>query len=472
MDRANHSKLNRRDWLKAATLSGAAAVFGSDHAQGQHEKRKQTQVRGVIFMVSDGMSPGVLTLAQAYSELTRRRGTEWWSLMNEKTVARGLMDTAAANSMVTDSAAASTAWGGGERVNNGSININPAGKSLSSIGEILKKSRARVGLVSTATITHATPAGFAANVADRNDEDAIASQYLDRVDVLLGGGSKFFDASTRADGRDLFGDFKKSGYGIVRDRQGLLTSRDEKLLGTFTAGHLPYTIDRDQNPDIAVRIPTLSEMTTAALNRMLAGDPPFLLQVEGARIDHAAHFNDIAALLHDQLAFDDAIATVRSLIAGRSDVLVVVTSDHGNSNPGLTGMGKNYKDSNQSFAHIQNMKSSYEALFVEWTENRGKSTAQLTEMVRRRLGFILKPEQAGVLIEVFENRPVVEWNEHLKNTEGVLGQLAGNHTGIGWNSTTHTSDPTLINAFGPEADRFSGIVRNTDVFGHLTDLLI
>ncbi len=422
-------------------------------------------------MVSDGMSPGVLTLAEAYSKLTRKHGTQWYSLFNDRNAARGLMDTASANSMVTDSAAASSSWGGGQRVNNGSINVSTDGREITPIAAILKKKGVRIGLVSTATITHATPAGFASSVSKRGDEDDIAPQYLDRVDVLLGGGSGHFSPKDRADKRDLSGDFAKAGYDIVNNRDSLLASRGEKLLGTFTRGHLPFSIDRDQNPAMAAAVPTLTEMAQAALTRFLASDKPFLLQVEGARIDHAAHLNDIGALLGEQLAFDDALAAVMVLIGKRDDILLVVTSDHGNANPGLNGMGNGYAESTQRFARITNMKASHERLFAEWAKTKGGTTDQLTQLIKQHLDFTLKSEQAAALIEIFEKHPVVEWNEQLSKPEGLLGQFAGNHTGIGWTGTTHTSDPTLVSAVGPQSGRFTGMVRNTDVFGHLMEML-
>ena len=417
------------------------------------------------------MSPGVLTLAEAYSKLTRNRGTGWWSLLNDPKAARGLMDTASYNSMVTDSAAASSAWGGGHRVNNGSINVLPNGKEIEPIAAILKKRRARIGLVTTATVTHATPAGFASVISNRADEDAIAPQYLDRVDVILGGGSGHFSGKDRADQRDLAGDFKKAGYGVINHRDALLAAREEKLLGTFTRGHLPFSIDRDQNTALATVVPTLTEMTQAALTRFLASDKPFLLQVEGARIDHAAHLNDIGALLNDQLAFDDALAAVITMIGQRNDILLVVTSDHGNGNPGLNGMGNAYTESTQHFANIVKMKASHERLFADWENLNHSSVAHLTDLIQQGLGFTLKPDQAHALIDIFEKNPVVEWNEQLSKPEGLLGQFAGNHTGIGWTGTTHTSDPTLVSAIGPQANRFSGMVKNTDVFSNLIEML-
>lgn len=462
--------LDRRDWLKTAGLGGATAFFATSAMQAESAPAKK--VRGVVFMVSDGMSPGVLTLAQAYSELTRNRGTRWWRLLNNRSAARGLMDTASANSMVTDSAAASSAWGGGQRVNNGAINVTPTGKEITPIAAILKKkNNARIGLVTTATVTHATPAGFASSISARGNENAIAPQYLDRVDVILGGGSGYFSSRLRPDKLDLKGEFVKAGYEAVSNRDEMLASKSKKLLGTFTSGHLPFSIDRDHNSEIAAKIPTLAEMAKSALTRFLEDDKPFLLQVEGARIDHAAHLNDIGGLLGDQLAFDDAVSAVLAKVAGRDDILVVVTSDHGNSNPGLTGMGNGYSESTQRFQRIQRMKSSHERIFAEWGGIKKCDPARLTELVQRHLDFKLKQEEAEALCHIFVKEPIVEWNHQLEKPEGLLGQIAGNHTGIGWTGTTHTSDPTLVSAIGPQSDRFGGMVKNSDVFGHLIEML-
>lgn len=462
----------RRDWLKTVGLGGVTAFLTGTHVSAQAPSPAAKKVRGVVFMVSDGMSPGVLTLAEAYSKLTRNRGTRWWQLLNDHSATRGLMDTASANSMVTDSAAASSAWGGGQRVNNGSINVDVSGKEITPIAAVLKKqSNARIGLVTTATVTHATPAGFAASVSARGNENMIAPQYLDRVDVILGGGSGYFNPRQRPDKRDLAGDFLKAGYQITNTRDELLAARGKKLLGAFSPGHLPFSIDRDHNEKLSARVPTLTEMAQAALSRFLADDKPFLLQVEGARIDHAAHLNDIAGLLGDQLAFDDAVSAVLAMVAGRNDILVVVTSDHGNSNPGLNGMGNAYTESTQRFERITRFKASHERIFSEWGGIQNGNAGNLVELVKAHLDFALKSEEADALLDIFHKENIVEWNHQLEKPEGLLGQFAGNHTGIGWTGTTHTSDPTLVSAIGPQADRFAGMVRNSDVFGHLVEML-
>jgi alkaline phosphatase len=467
--------IGRRDWLKAAALGGGAAAVGVSGAASAQPVAgggpAPGKVRGVIFMVSDGMSAGVLTMAEALSQRARKSSTEWMNLLSAPAANHGLMDTGSADSMVTDSAAAASAWGSGKRVNNGAVNFSTDGQALEPIAAILKDKGVKTGLVSTATITHATPAGFAAAVKHRSDEEGIAPQYLSRVDIILGGGLPFFDGSSRKDQRDLLGEYAAAGYGVVRSRKALLETQEGKLLGLFSRGHLPYTVDRNHDQATATAVPTLAEMTSAALARLLPGDTPFLLQVEGARIDHAAHLNDIAGVLWDQLAFDDAIAMVRSLIDGRDDILLVVTSDHGNANPGMNGMGSGYTGSNAAFSKILNIKSSHEKLFAEWRKRNSNSPGEIIPLVREQLGFSLTAKQAETLIASFAKQPIIEWNEQLSNPEGLLGQFAGNHTGVGWTGTTHTSDPTIVTALGPQSRRFAGMVRNTDVFAHLVEML-
>jgi alkaline phosphatase len=462
-------KSTRRHVLQAGLFGGLGSLLSSAHAQTPAAPSKR--VRGIVFMVSDGMSHGVLPLAEALSQQTRKRSTRWWELLQSPTSVQGLMDTASANSLVTDSAAASSAWGGGERVPNGHINVTDKGRKLEPVGATLRAKKCRLGLVTTATVTHATPAGFAANSPDRNDEQGIALQYFDRAEIVLGGGSQFFDPAQRKDKRDLFADFAKAGYEVLRNRDQLLAAKSPRLLGTFTPGYLPYSVDRCNDESLAKEVPTLAEMADAALKRFLTGDSPFLLQVEGARIDHAAHANDIAGLLGDQLAFDDAIATVMAAIAGRDDILVVITSDHGNSNPGLNGMGSSYGRTNQHFSRIAGIKASHERIFADWNAKKA-GTAELSGLVQERLGFKPTDSEAATLLDTLGGKPVSEWNHLLANPPGILGQISGNHTGIGWTGTVHTADMTMITAVGPQAERFHGLVRNDSVHGKLLEMLL
>ena len=80
---------------------------------------------------------------------------------------------------------------------------------------------------------------------ERSNENSVAQQYLNRVDVILGGGSQFFDPKKRSDRADLFEEFGSAGYQVVKNRQELLDAKNEKLLGTFSPNYIPYTIDHD-----------------------------------------------------------------------------------------------------------------------------------------------------------------------------------------------------------------------------------
>ena len=462
------TKIGRRDWLKLGGLGGAAALLGGC---GKPAGGGKGEVRGIVFMVSDGMSNGVLTMAENFSQIVREKGTRWWELINDPASARGFMENSSANSYVTDSSAASSAWGGGVKINNGAVNIRPDGSESTPILRHLKKLGRRTGLVSTATITHATPAGFAAVTASRDDEHLIAPQYLGVVDLIMGGGMNFFSAEKRVDSRDALTPYAKAGYELIEDRDALLKSKSDKVLGLFSGGHIPFEVDRLNSKELAAKTPTLAEMSEVALKNLLGHPEKFLLQIEGARIDHGAHANDIAGLLWDQLAFDDALAKVLEMTAGRDDILVIVTSDHGNANPGLNGTGNDYTDSNKAFASISRMTCSYEKLFEDWGRSSENTAEKLAAIVYDRLGFSLTEKQTAELYNSMTTGVVSEWSEQLDNPHGLLGQFAGNHTGIGWTGTSHTSDPTMISAIGPQSERFSGIVPNHEVHRHFLELL-
>lgn len=123
---------SRRDFLRASLLT--SAVFGAETALSQPATRKaaenQGRAKNIIFMVSDGMNCGALSLAKLYRGLVEEKKSHWMQLYRERAVVRCLAETYSANSIVTDSAAAASAWGGGRRVNNGTINFTPDGAPL------------------------------------------------------------------------------------------------------------------------------------------------------------------------------------------------------------------------------------------------------------------------------------------------------------------------------------------------------
>lgn len=476
------SIFGRRSFL---TRTGALAAFAGSIDQLAAQQKPGARPKNIVFMVSDGMSPTVLTLAEHFSKMVRQKGTVWQALFNRPEAARGLMDMASLNSIVTDSSAASSSWGSGSRIWNAMVNTLPDGTALTPIATIAQQQKRRVGLVTTATVTHATPAGFAASERRRDDEDKIAEQYVRNVDVVLGGGRKFFDADKRKDGKDVPAAYRAAGFELVRTKEDLMKARRAaKMLGLFFDGHVPYSIDHRENADWQRDIPTLAEMTEVALESLSQSRNGFLLQVEGARIDHAAHNNDAAAMLWDQMAFDDAIATVLKFAEKNPETLIVITSDHGNSNPGMNGMGSEYGGTDACFARLAQARRSFELLTPllgskaeytmaqESTSPAAKTAAsRIRDVVKDSLGLELTAAQVEWVRRTLAGEKSVSLNVQHDKPAGILGLVAGNHTGIQWTGTQHTSDYTLVTAIGPGSERFRGAVRNTECFRHMAQFM-
>ncbi|HEY3440870.1 MAG TPA: alkaline phosphatase [Paludibaculum sp.] len=464
--------------------SALASLAGGVEALHAAEK-PGTRPRNIIWMVADGMSPSVLPMAEHFSRRVRNgKGLVWQELLRQPRVHRGSMDMASLDSMVTDSSSASSCWGSGSRIFNGWVNVLPDGTKLTPIAELARDKRKRIGLVTTATVTHATPAGFAAVSRKRDDEALIAEQYLKVADVVLGGGRKFFDAAARADKRDLIGDFRNSGFGYAASREQLLKLTSSKMLGLFSASHMPYTLDQRNSDTDRELAPTLAEMSEVALQALSGGPNGFLLQIEGARVDHAAHANDAASMLWDQLAFDEAIEVALRYAEKNPETLIVLTSDHGNANPGLNGMGTEYRDSTKCFDRLAAVKSSFYAVSprlggtAEYTMKTDTAAAgqkpsaeRVQEMARLHFGFELTPDEVEILRNAASGQKRLSASKQLDSLVGLMGQVVGNHVGIGWTGTSHTSDYTLVTALGPGAERFSGLIRNTQVFPALTELM-
>jgi alkaline phosphatase len=474
----------RRDFFKQATLGamGVSLLRGRAEA-GQVVAGKRP--KNIIYMVSDGMSAGVIPLAELASQVERKQSTNWVQLLREAGVARGMFDQASLSSPVTDSAAASSSWGCGSRVNNGSINTLPDGTNLTPIGKLAKDKGMMLGLVSTTAIWDATPAGFGASVARRSQREDIAVQYLNRVDVLMGGGREAFTAATRSDKRDLMADFRNSGYIVSTDKAGLGGVRSgSKVVGLFREGALPFSIDHVRNQTDRAEVPTLAEMTQLALRSLGDASQGFLLQVEGARIDHSAHANDAASVIRDQLAFDAAIGVALEFARKRGDTLIVLCTDHGNSNPGLNGMGGSYGTSDECLLRATKATASFAAMAKEFgnrsdynmdetkvSDARKTAAGVVARVVKQHHHVDLNPQQAEAIARAAAGEKGVVLNAQQDTLVGTIGQVMANYTGIGFCGTSHTADYATSTAFGPGCEHFEGLLRNTQVFEKLTTLL-
>lgn len=454
----------------AFATAAPATVLAEIESARQKSRTPLERPSKIIFLVSDGMSQGVPGLAELFSQQVRRRATYLAEMLRKPSVAQGLFETHSLNSFVTDSAAAASAWGSGSRVFNGAVNVLPDGTELKPIFAIAREKGWGTGVVTTATVTHATPAGFAVAHSDRGGEEAMAAKYLGSVDVALGGGISQFRASERSDKRDLEREFTAAGYAVVDHRDALmaLDGSEKKLLGIFSNGALPYTVEQINNPQMVSSIPTLAEMTEKALGTLERhhGDG-WILQVEGARVDHAAHTNDAAGILWDQLAFDDAVGVALEFAARHPETLVVVTSDHGNANPGLSSYGRN---TNAMFERIALSKGTTHDVRGALRGHEGNE-GDIHEIVREYLGIDLRKEHVAEVARMLKGDFAMVVHDQIRNFHGAFNSLLSNYNGIGWTSTQHTEDYTLIAASGPLQERFGALLKNTDAFAIMAEAM-
>ncbi|GAA4432514.1 alkaline phosphatase [Ravibacter arvi] len=408
-------------------------------------------------MVSDGMSTGTLNMADLLLQRKEGRRSNWLKLYEQNLVHRGLVDTSSANALVTDSAAGSSAWGGGVKVPNGSLNVNADGSFNKPILQKFQSAGKSVGCVTSVPIAHATPAGFSVNSASRGSMDDIAKQYLDlKFDVLLGAGKENFSSEKRKDKADLFDGFKKAGYDVVNSRDELRSVESSKkpLLGAFIESALPFALDASSDRELAAKIPSLAEMTDAAIKKLSKNPKGFVMQVEGGKVDWAAHSNDVGGLLYDQIAFDEALKVAIDFAQKDKETLVIFTSDHGNANPGLFGSAAN-------FDKIQTFKNTNDWILRGITHRF--TPAQVIERVEAAQGYAIKKEEAERLLTFY----VAPKEEGLYNPYKLpfkqLGEIQSAYTSVSWAGTGHSADFVELGAFGPGSELIKPYLKNSDL---------
>ncbi len=458
--------MRRREFLNVGVLSAIAGVVGVPtvlNAKGVKSKDASGKAKNIIFLVSDGMSHGTLNMADLLLQRKEGKGSNWIGMYRNKLARRAYMDTASDNSLVTDSAAASSSWGGGKRVFNGTLNVNKDGSYNKPILQKFKEAGKSVGCVTTVPITHATPAGFSVNMESRNRQDLIASEYLKlKYDVMMGGGLEFFNGKSRKDNKNILPDFISEGFHVANIKSDMQKADGKKpLLGVFCEDGLPYTLDHDQDTDLLNKIPKLSEMTEKAISLMSANKKGFVLQVEGGKVDWAAHANDASGLIYDQIEFDKAVQVALKFAEGREDTLVVITTDHGNANPGLI---KNH-DVDSMFDTFQSVKHTNDWVINGITKN--DSPAALIDKIYHAQGIKVSDDEAKYVLSAF----------NMIDQEGVyvsnklpyerLAEIQQNYTSVFWAGMNHSGDFVELGMYGPGSEDLPPMIKNYEIHNFL-----
>lgn len=328
------------------------------------DQRSPRTAKNIILFVGDGMGISTLTAARILEGQLRGESGEENLLSFEAFPYTALIKTYNTNQQTPDSAGTMTAMMTGVKTRAGMINIDSdglradcagtAGNELNTFLELMEDQGRSTGIVSTARITHATPAATYARSPERNWESNdglsdeavqngcadIAAQLVgldvgDGIDVILGGGRRHFitaeNGGKRTDERDLTGEWldRYADQTALYVQTGSeLESADlaaaDKLLGLFTSSHMSYEADRMAN---AKDEPSVAQMTGSAIELLSKNEDGFFLMVESGRIDHGHHAGSAYTALHDTIAFAEAVKVAAEKV-DLEDTLILVTADH------------------------------------------------------------------------------------------------------------------------------------------------
>ncbi|MBA4417842.1 MAG: alkaline phosphatase [Syntrophus sp. (in: bacteria)] len=406
---------------------------------------EQPRYKNVIVLVGDGMGSTHTTITRWY-----KKGMP---LALDRMYIGGIR-TYGADSLITDSAPAATAFASGHKTGDKMIGILPGKvtipgvpaipdelhyKPVATILEGAKATGRSVGVVATSNIQHATPAAFTAHWPDRGNYNEIAKQqaYLN-IDVLFGGGRRYLrleeDGGTRTDGEDLLKVLASRGYRIVSTRKEMLAASSTKIWGLFADDDMAYEFDRRR---FSPEQPTLAEMTIKSIQLLSKNPKGFFLFVEGSKIDWASHANDPIGVISDVLAFDDAVGIAVDFAEKDRQTLVVALSDHGCG--GMSLGSKNAYSTLQWEAVFTSLKKALltgEGIEAELagTQSEGK----IREVMSKYYGISsLKPEEVKAIQGAQKGR-----------MNSAVGPMISARSHINWTTGGHTGEDLFIYLYG------------------------
>ena len=440
------------------------------------------QAKYVFYFIGDGMGVNQVQGTELYrGELEGKIGITpiWFTQFPYATTAT----TFSATNGVTDSAPAGTALASGNKTKNGTIGMKQDQQTdVNSVAVWAKNKGCRVGVTTSVSVDHATPAAFYAHDPSRG------SYYKIGTDLYKAGfdfyaGSDFLDPTNKEDksgtSENLYSLAEKNGYTIARGYKDYLKKCKEAdkmiLFQTEKASEadrtaIPYAIDRTKN-DL-----TLADITRSAIN-FLSKDlsKGFFLMVEGGKIDWACHSNDAATVFHEVVDMDEAVKVAYEFYSQHPDeTLIVVTADH-ETGGFVLGTGayklnlqvlKNQKVSENGFTRILNeLRKKY---------NNNVSWEKVQQALKENFGFWDKVQ----LSKAQEERLQAKYTETFKGQEAKLEKseyaqdepLAAEAKRIideialvGWTSGGHSAGYVPVFAIGAGAEQFQGRIDNTEI---------
>jgi len=493
-------------------LAIAVLGIGTSLTAQARPARTPSGAKYVFFFLGDGLSASQIQATEAY--LTTRNGgsaknpADLMNAANRLTMSKlpvqGMQTTYDDGALMTDSASSATAFACGQKTKSGIIGKNTAkSQSFKSIAQLAKEIKGKkIGILSSVSLDHATPAAYYASVNSRSEMNEICRQLTQTGYNFFGGGG--FAQPVGAN--NTWSLLASGGYTVISNRADILalqTTPQDKVVcinpWLQDAAAMPYELDR-RNQATGANNVSLAEMTASAIACLQDGEEGFFIMVEGGKIDWACHANDAVATMEDVLDFDASVAkAVAFYNTHPNDTLIIVTGDHetggmtvGHATTAYTEFYTNLLNQTVSFqqfgmsewqAHKAAYASGYDWAKTNLTSGDADAVAFM-DLMQSKFGLSfdsLNADQRIKLEDAYDKsmsgqndnqgaentllygtyEPVVMTITHILNERGS----------IGWTSYSHTGVPVPVFAIGFDAYRFEGFYDNTDIAKQLANAM-
>ena len=506
--------------MKAAALLwlALAACF---MFQAQARAGEPARPKYVFLFIGDGLAQAQRASAEYYQAASKgmdRPGIV--KLRMNSFPVQGSTTTYSLNSIITDSGAAGTALACGVKTYNGAIGVDGGKQPVKSLTEAAKERGMKVGIVSTVSLDHATPASFYAHQASRNNYYEISVEAArSGVNYFAGGGFKDPEgkrSKKEGDKPALMGVFKENGYTVPEGREAILAlakGQDKVLAVNPVLDHdkaMPYALDAQPSKEV-----TLAQFTAKGVE-LLDNPGGFFMMVEDGKVDWACHANDAVSSIMDVLALDDAVAVAADFADKHpGETLVVVTGDHECGGMSLGFAGTKYGN---YYDYLKNQKLSFLAFNERLKQYKAATPADkakledMAGLIKEGFGLTLPTpadleamkgspapneditspaDPYGMHLKAYELTMVEEAFKRSMAAQGekskdpaeylrygeyepltvTLTRILDSKSGLSWTTYSHTGMPVPTSAMGVGAESFSGYYDNTDLSKRLGEVL-
>ncbi len=274
-------------------------LFSNCHQGAKVIATKVEQPLNIILLIGDGMGLAQISAASFIAG----------GLSLELFTELGLLKTSSGNDYITDSAAGATAYSTGEKTYNGAIGVGMDTISRQTILELAEQHGLSTGLISTCSVTHATPGSFYAHQKHREMHHEIAADFYGKgIDFMAGTGKPYFSIER-----------------LMADGYGIATGPNQKL---DSKKQFWFYNDSIHPPKAAERGNWLADMTAKGIAHLSQNKKGFFMMVEGSQIDWGGHDTDFNYTVTELIDFDKAVKVAYDFAKTHGNTLVIVTADH------------------------------------------------------------------------------------------------------------------------------------------------